>query len=71
MYSSLPNRSNSMLRSSLLSFSMTGLSGRGAATYNVGLKHTELFSQFAFYSAAGVNGEFAPVPSRRGMKEVL
>jgi enterochelin esterase family protein len=35
---------------------MAGLSAGGGATFNVGLKHTELFSQFGFFSA----GELAP-----------
>lgn len=30
---------------------MAGLSAGGGATFNVGLKHTELFSQFGFFSA--------------------
>ena len=33
---------------------MTGLSAGGGATFNVGLKHTELFSQFGFFSAGAV-----------------
>jgi len=49
-YRTLPGRKNR---------AMAGLSAGGGATYNVGLKHTELFSQFGFLSAAGVNGEFA------------
>ncbi len=49
-YRTLPGRRNR---------AMAGLSAGGGATYNVGLKHTELFSQFGFFSAAGVNGEFA------------
>jgi enterochelin esterase family protein len=35
---------------------MAGLSAGGGATFNVGLKHPELFSQFGFFSA----GEIAP-----------
>jgi enterochelin esterase-like enzyme len=49
-YRTMPNRK---------SRAMAGLSAGGGATYNVGLKHTELFSQFGFFSAAGVNGQFA------------
>ena len=30
---------------------MAGLSAGGGATFNVGLKHTELFSQFGMFSA--------------------
>ena len=32
---------------------MAGLSAGGAATYNIGLKHLEIFSQFGLFSAAG------------------
>ena len=32
---------------------MAGLSAGGSATYNVGLKHLEIFSQFGIFSAAG------------------
>lgn len=49
-YRTLPGRKNR---------AMAGLSAGGGATWNVGLKHTELFSQFGFFSAAGVNGQFA------------
>jgi enterochelin esterase family protein len=35
---------------------MAGLSAGGAATYNVGLKHLELFSAFGLFSAAGGGG---------------
>jgi len=35
---------------------MAGLSAGGAATYNIGLKHTELFSAFGLFSAAGTTG---------------
>jgi enterochelin esterase family protein len=35
---------------------MAGLSAGGAATYNVGLKHLDLFSGFGFFSAAGGGG---------------
>ena len=35
---------------------MAGLSAGGAATYNVGLKHLELFSAFGMFSAAGGGG---------------
>jgi enterochelin esterase-like enzyme len=35
---------------------MAGLSAGGAATYNVGLKHLELFSGFGMFSAAGGGG---------------
>jgi enterochelin esterase-like enzyme len=35
---------------------MAGLSAGGAATYNVGLKHLELFSSFGLFSAAGGGG---------------
>lgn len=49
-YRTLPGRKNR---------AMAGLSAGGGATYNVGLKHTEIFSQFGFFSAAGVNGQFA------------
>lgn len=35
---------------------MAGLSAGGAATYNVGLKHLELFSSFGMFSAAGGGG---------------
>jgi len=38
---------------------MAGLSAGGAATFNVGLKHLELFSQFGFFSAAGNISQFA------------
>jgi len=31
----------------------------GGATYNVGLKHTELFSQFGFFSSGAITGEAA------------
>ena len=34
---------------------MAGLSAGGGATFNVGLKHTELFSQFGFFSAGAVS----------------
>jgi enterochelin esterase-like enzyme len=37
---------------------MAGLSAGGAATFNVGLKHLEVFSQFGLFSAAG-GGDFA------------
>lgn len=49
-YRTLPGRKNR---------AMAGLSAGGGATWNVGLKHAELFSQFGFFSAAGVNGTFA------------
>jgi enterochelin esterase family protein len=35
---------------------MAGLSAGGAATYNVGLKHLEIFSQLGMFSAAGGGG---------------
>jgi enterochelin esterase family protein len=35
---------------------MAGLSAGGAATYNIGLKHLELFSAFGLFSAAGGGG---------------
>ena len=35
---------------------MAGLSAGGAATYNVGFKHLELFSGFGLFSAAGGGG---------------
>jgi enterochelin esterase-like enzyme len=35
---------------------MAGLSAGGAATYNVGVKHLELFSAFGMFSAAGGGG---------------
>jgi enterochelin esterase family protein len=35
---------------------MAGLSAGGAATYNVGVKHLELFSAFGLFSAAGGGG---------------
>ncbi len=35
---------------------MAGLSAGGAATYNVGLKHLELFSAFGLFSAGGGGG---------------
>lgn len=38
---------------------MAGLSAGGGATFNVGLKHTELFSQFGFYSSGAITGEAA------------
>jgi enterochelin esterase-like enzyme len=38
---------------------MSGLSAGGGATYNVGLKHTELFSQFGFFSSGAMSGEAA------------
>jgi enterochelin esterase family protein len=34
---------------------MAGLSAGGAATYNVGIKHLELFSGFGLFSSAGLN----------------
>ena len=36
---------------------MAGLSAGGAATFNVGLKHTELFSQFGFFSSGAMTAE--------------
>ena len=38
---------------------MAGLSAGGGATFNVGLKHTELFSQFGFFSSGAITGEAA------------
>ncbi|MCC7175939.1 MAG: hypothetical protein IT159_12150 [Bryobacterales bacterium] len=38
---------------------MAGLSAGGGATYNVGLKHTGLFSQFGFFSSGAITGEAA------------
>jgi enterochelin esterase family protein len=38
---------------------MAGLSAGGAATYNVGIKHLELFSAFGMFSSAGMNVDFA------------
>jgi enterochelin esterase family protein len=38
---------------------MAGLSAGGAATYNIGLKHLELFSAFGLFSAAGGGADFA------------
>ena len=38
---------------------MAGLSAGGAATYNIGLKHLEVFSEFGLFSAAGGGGDFA------------
>jgi len=35
---------------------MAGLSAGGAATYNIGLKHLDMFSGFGFFSAAGGGG---------------
>ena len=35
---------------------MAGLSAGGAATYNVGMKHLEIFSQIGMFSAAGTGG---------------
>ena len=35
---------------------MAGLSAGGAATYNVGLKHLEIFSQLGMFSSAGSGG---------------
>jgi enterochelin esterase-like enzyme len=35
---------------------MAGLSAGGAATYNIGLKHLELFSAFGLFSSAGTTG---------------
>jgi enterochelin esterase family protein len=35
---------------------MAGLSAGGAATYNIGLKHLEIFSQLGMFSAAGSGG---------------
>jgi enterochelin esterase family protein len=35
---------------------MAGLSAGGAATYNIGLKHLEVFSQLGMFSAAGSGG---------------
>jgi enterochelin esterase-like enzyme len=36
---------------------MAGLSAGGGATFNVGLKHTELFSQFGFFSSGAITAE--------------
>ena len=47
-YRTLPGRKNR---------AMAGLSAGGSATYNIGLKHLEIFSQFGIFSAAG--GDFA------------
>jgi enterochelin esterase family protein len=47
-YRTLPGRKNR---------AMAGLSAGGSATYNIGLKHLEVFSQFGIFSAAG--GDFA------------
>ena len=41
---------------------MAGLSAGGAATYNVGVKHLELFSAFGLFSAAGGAGFAARYP---------
>jgi enterochelin esterase family protein len=38
---------------------MAGLSAGGGATFNVGLKHTELFSQFGLFSSGAITGEAA------------
>jgi len=38
---------------------MAGLSAGGGATFNVGLRHTELFSQFGFFSSGAITGEAA------------
>jgi enterochelin esterase-like enzyme len=38
---------------------MAGLSAGGGATFNVGLKHTELFSRFGFFSSGAISGEAA------------
>jgi enterochelin esterase family protein len=38
---------------------MAGLSAGGGATFNAGLKHTELFSQFGFFSSGAITGEAA------------
>jgi len=38
---------------------MAGRSAGGGATFNVGLKHTELFSQFGFFSSGAITGEAA------------
>ncbi len=38
---------------------MAGLSAGGAATYNIGFKHLEVFSQFGLFSAAGGVDTFA------------
>jgi enterochelin esterase family protein len=38
---------------------MAGLSAGGGATFNVGLKHTELFSQFGFFSSGAMTAEAA------------
>jgi enterochelin esterase family protein len=43
---------------------MAGLSAGGAATYNVGLKHLELFSAFGLFSAASGGGSFADFATR-------
>ncbi len=43
---------------------MAGLSAGGAATYNVGLKHLELFSAFGLFSAAGGGSNFADFATR-------
>lgn len=38
---------------------MAGLSAGGGATFNVGMKHTELFSQFGLFSSGATTGEAA------------
>jgi enterochelin esterase family protein len=38
---------------------MAGLSAGGGATYNVGMKHLELFSGFGLFSSAGLNAGLA------------
>jgi enterochelin esterase family protein len=43
---------------------MAGLSAGGAATYNVGLKHLELFSAFGLFSAAAGGSNFADFATR-------
>jgi enterochelin esterase-like enzyme len=42
---------------------MAGLSAGGGATFNVGLKHTELFSQFGFFSSGAMTAEAASTSS--------
>ena len=58
---------------------MSGLSAGGGATFNVGLKHTELFSQFGFFSAGAVSTpdaatkypEFASAKAAEGKLDLI
>ncbi|HEX6463591.1 MAG TPA: alpha/beta hydrolase-fold protein [Vicinamibacterales bacterium] len=47
---------------------MAGLSAGGAATYNIGMKHLELFSAFGLFSAAGGGGADFAMRYRSGQE---